>query len=924
MKKRLLTLPLVILASLSFGQSWIYCTGTTGSYQSGWTDGVNRYDDTIRTTGTTKGGYAVFDLSFIPAGSVISSVDLVFYTDILTAGTAGICNTYGYNGDLSTVTDPATLFADLTSGTLLFSGTGSSLGGYGLTSFDSISMASTTSPLTSFIGANAGSKASICFTGGGTNEYRISGYYGTYIPPHLKIGYTAPCAGTPGGGYITTSNSLSCNSLTTTISNVSSYPTWGNSFQWQSSPDSVTWTNITGETNQTYVNSGITALTYFRDAVTCSVSGLTGYSAGKKINYAACCTGMPTPGAATASTTFCDGCTLTLNVTGYIPQPGLTNQWQLSVDSASWYNVPPYWTAFTSVPCSLTHKGTFYYRDLETCTLAGGLTSGSAGVYVGFPYSFTSSIGQSGCSDPFVYYNVHGWSPDLFMVTIWGDGTKDSTLTIPDSLDSHFTVSHHYGFPGTYSVKEILYNNSVPVDSQISSYTVFECNLISLIFFNDTNANCTQETGEFIFNRHVQLQVDSNGIIIDTIACTSGVNFRCLGPTGTVYRFTILDTNLFFCSGTNVFQDTLLTPSTSQTKILGLHCTGLSGYDLFVQSIEDMTTTNRQILGISVGNNECSEPNAIVNVVFSPKYAFSSSRPLPDVISGNTLTWNLYNLTKYSSQFIIIYLTGSSPIMLGDTIHTCATITPIASDDAPSNNTLCVIDSANASYDPNEMSVSPSYCLPSDTATVSMQYTINFTNVGNDTAFNIYVLDTLPDYVDPMSMRIVAATDSMFTTRLKLGGHNVVKFEFPGINLLDTGHCSWCSGGVVFSVNLKPNLPDGTVITNQAGVYFDYNPVCMTNSVSNITGCWVNGVKEVKNQSQLIVYPNPATDELNITTSQLQYNELTITNSMGQTFVEQAVNSTHTAVNISKLAPGLYFITLSGDGGSETHKFVKM
>ena len=928
MKKLILSLPLLLLGAIAFGQTtFIYCSGGSGSYQSGWTDGVTRYDDTIRCTGTTKGGYAVFDLTSIPAGSIISSVTLVFYTNGLMPGTAGTCNTYGYNGDLSLVTDPATLFSDLTSGTLLASGTGSAPGGYGITGSDSIAIVSTAAPFTSFITSNIGGKASICFTGGGTNEYSINGY-GVFINPHLKITYAAPCAGTPSCGYITASNTLACSTLTTTLTNTSIYDTWGNSFQWQSSPDSTTWTNIAGATNQIYNNTGITATTYFRNVVTCSVSGLSGYSAGKKLTYAPCCSGMPTPAAATASTTFCDGCLLTLNIPGYTPQAGLTDQWQYSVDSITWSNTPWYTPLPTTVPCNVTNMGAFYYRDMQTCSIGGGLTAFSPGVFVGFPYSFTELISQPFCYNPTFTASIHGWAPNLYVKTMYGDGTYDSVHATTDSIGSYVQTVHHYPFPGGYSTKCSLYNNNVWIQDKISYIIDSPCYTTGYYFFHDANANCVRDSEERPSTTPLQLAIDSNGIAIDTITATSGFNYSVHGPIGTIYTFTSLNPTTLFCSGTNVLSDTVSISSFNE-KLIGVHCSSSSVYDFSFSTLSVFTRGRHMAKYIFPSNAFCSSVNANVTVTFSPKYTFvGEAFPSPTLVSGNTLMWDIGAFGFLDTNRRIYWQVENNPVsgnlFAGDTVHTCVTITPIAGDLDPSNNTECVIDTVTSSYDPNEMFVSPSYCLPSDTSNVPLKYTINFTNVGNDTAFNIYVLDTLPDFVDPMSMKIIAATDSMFTTRLKLGGHNVVKFDFPGINLPDTAQCSWCSGGVSFGINLVPNLPDGTTITNRAGVYFDYNPVCMTNSVTNVTGCWVNGVGDVTNPQTVRIYPNPATCELNITIGQLQYHELTVTNSMGQTLLKQNVGSNHTLVDIGQLSPGLYFVTLSGESGNETYKFVKM
>ncbi|RZK16129.1 MAG: hypothetical protein EOO56_20740, partial [Hymenobacter sp.] len=49
----------------------------------------------------------------------------------------------------------------------------------------------------------------------------------------------------------------------------------GYTYQWQSSPNGTTWTNIAGATNPTYVATGQTAATYYRAQVGCANAGTT-------------------------------------------------------------------------------------------------------------------------------------------------------------------------------------------------------------------------------------------------------------------------------------------------------------------------------------------------------------------------------------------------------------------------------------------------------------------------------------------------------------------------------------------------------------------------------------------------------------------------------------------------------------------------
>ncbi len=76
-----------------------------------------------------------------------------------------------------------------------------------------------------------------------------------------------PVAGTISG------NSLTCPSTSVTLTLLGQ--TLGTSVQWQTSTDSLAWTDLPGDTNTSYTTQPITAKTYFRVKVTCSDSAFT-------------------------------------------------------------------------------------------------------------------------------------------------------------------------------------------------------------------------------------------------------------------------------------------------------------------------------------------------------------------------------------------------------------------------------------------------------------------------------------------------------------------------------------------------------------------------------------------------------------------------------------------------------------------------
>lgn len=94
---------------------------------------------------------------------------------------------------------------------------------------------------------------------------------------HFIVDYaTAACTGTPAPGNTLSTLSTVCQGAPFTLSFANSITGIGISYQWQSSPDNITWTDITGATNTT-LSTSHGASTYYRCAVTCAGGG-TGFS----------------------------------------------------------------------------------------------------------------------------------------------------------------------------------------------------------------------------------------------------------------------------------------------------------------------------------------------------------------------------------------------------------------------------------------------------------------------------------------------------------------------------------------------------------------------------------------------------------------------------------------------------------------------
>lgn len=107
--------------------------------------------------------------------------------------------------------------------------------------------------------------------------------YGGEIEDYVVVitGSSVACTGTPApGNTLSTANPV-CAGQVFTLSLQNTITGSGVTYQWQSSPNGTTWTNISGANATTYATSQ-SAATYYRCAVTCSSS--TGFSSSLQIS----------------------------------------------------------------------------------------------------------------------------------------------------------------------------------------------------------------------------------------------------------------------------------------------------------------------------------------------------------------------------------------------------------------------------------------------------------------------------------------------------------------------------------------------------------------------------------------------------------------------------------------------------------------
>lgn len=212
-------------------------------------------------------------------------------------------------------------------------------------------------------------------------------------------------------------------------------------------------------------------------------------------------------------------------------------------------------------------------------------------------------------------------------------------------------------------------------------------------------------------------------------------------------------------------------------------------------------------------------------------------------------------------------------------------------------------------YDPNDKAAVPAgygaqHLLEANT---DIDYKIRFQNTGTDTAFNVIILDTLSNHLNPYSVR-PGASSHPYTFELLDG--KVLRFRFDNIMLPDSNVNEPASHGFVkFRVAQQPDLADGIRIENSAAIYFDFNDPVITNTTFHEIGDHFI-VSAVVDPGQTIVrrvFPNPAQTSATFELEQsLRDGSFLLYDALGRVVRTQTVQGTQYRFERGDLPGGVY------------------
>ncbi len=523
------------------------------------------------------------------------------------------------------------------------------------------------------------------------------------------------------------------------------------------------------------------------------------------------------------------------------------------------------------------------------------------------------------------YVTMSGGSKTTCVVEAnFGDGTALDTFSFTGPGPSYTSIgSHIYSTAGTYTWKYVLICSGVRMDS-ISKSILIGCTNIGGFLYLDGNSNCVHNPGEHLVYSPVDIQVDSAGVAIDTLHTTAYWHYAMHGPSSTVYTFTLIGNPIgYTASCSTAYSYTYSGPSGPVQHDFGFSCSATAVYDYVLhygRALRGASSTGPSYIYLFAAQTTCHSGTGTVTLNVSPKYSINSSGiiPSPSSVSGNTVTWTLSNMSNGYWYYLYVPLTPLSTTSNGDTACNNAVIAP-TSDANPANNSISLCDSVKQSWDPNEKSVETLEPLAAGSL---LRYTIDFENLGNDTAFNIHIQDTLSQYLDANSFELVDATHPVNTYLYQDAGMNILKFDFANINLPDISVPTANKGQIRFNIRLKTGLADGTTVANHAGIYFDGNPVVMTND-AYVSLPMPQKVGTYSASQSVKIYPNPTSKQIQIDVLNAGWEQASLSNALGQVVLSQPIQKGHNTMDLVTLPTGLYYLQVRGAAGSITEKLQK-
>lgn len=483
---------------------------------------------------------------------------------------------------------------------------------------------------------------------------------------------------------------------------------------------------------------------------------------------------------------------------------------------------------------------------------------------------------------------------------------------------------------GINSIKYVIKNVPGYTVNSIAEHTInnninIPCGQLSGYIYVDCNNNCIEDAQESSYTAFAPFTYTITGA-----TNTYNLSSNAIINTGLPYGNYTLTT-----SGPCPINSVITIPTTNtislsqpSTAVMWNHfthnwpcCTSpataaVPGGSFGIGSLVDLSVVN------------CSTvPNPIkLKVVLAPDLFYISPifpTPVPSytiaAASGDTLVWNISS-TSYFQVAVGVKTTA----VIGNAFTVKSIILPHI-DIWPADDICNLTRLYGGPLDPNNKEPQHSNMLPNGNIVVplstnEMVYTINFQNLGNAPAKNIFISDTISSQFNLSSFKVMNSSYPV-TSQINNTTREVI-FQFTNIMLAPGSANDFTNRGyVTYKIDMNPSLPVGTILKNRAHIYFDYNSPISTNQTIN-TLVDPTGIHKQFKGNDVYIYPNPTSGDLFVKADHIEITKYEVYELVGKKVMAARLNSN--GIGTSSLTEGVYFLDLySEDGQKVTVKFLK-
>jgi uncharacterized repeat protein (TIGR01451 family) len=406
--------------------------------------------------------------------------------------------------------------------------------------------------------------------------------------------------------------------------------------------------------------------------------------------------------------------------------------------------------------------------------------------------------------------------------------------------------------------------------------------------------------------------------------------------TSSTYIYEVVNSNPYY---TAPAPDTIISNNQSaQFFDLNLAVTpnqSIDDVEMWYANAWDFSPGTINYISTLVRNNGTNIANGTININFDPLLSIYNSNG--GIVNVNTLSFPINNLASGAILHYNFQTYLNTLAQFGDTVELTFNASIVGNDIDTTNNNYIINSPVLAAYDPNDINVDKTILSSTNVQQDAfLTYTIRFQNTGNAPAQNVYLTDSLSNYLDPSYFEVVYSEHPNYLIQF-LNTNDptkpyVLKVIYNNIYLPDSNANEPASHGkFVFKIKVRNNTGLGSIIPASAAIYFDYSPAVITNMVTTLImdPTKTNYNSQMNFTSHLA--PNPANESVQLmirseSNCMIKLNFFSNSGQLIKSQEKQVVKGQNLLEqSLLNLSPGFYLLKISDAEGKNIgiHKLVK-